>query len=183
MPRLRIKQKQTGFTIVELLIVIVVIAILATISIVAYNGIQDRANDTAIKNDLSNFAKKIQLAAAVSGEFPAGGATRLDASTNTGAQHTFPGFMFEPSKAAYYTSNQNLSYCTGAATSDGRTVFHIYARSKSGTTFSYSSAEGLKELGSVHMNGSSACAGIAYPQSWSYGYYDTADSWQSWTNG
>ncbi|MDB5168192.1 MAG: Fimbrial protein [Candidatus Saccharibacteria bacterium] len=37
------KKKQTGFTIVELLIVIVVIGILAAITIVAYNGIQDRA--------------------------------------------------------------------------------------------------------------------------------------------
>ncbi|MBC7512702.1 prepilin-type N-terminal cleavage/methylation domain-containing protein [Candidatus Saccharibacteria bacterium] len=32
-----------GFTIVELLIAIVVIAILAAISIVAYNGVQQRA--------------------------------------------------------------------------------------------------------------------------------------------
>jgi prepilin-type N-terminal cleavage/methylation domain-containing protein len=37
------KEKQTGFTIVELLIVIVVIGILAAITIVAYNGIQERA--------------------------------------------------------------------------------------------------------------------------------------------
>ncbi|MCC4268022.1 prepilin-type N-terminal cleavage/methylation domain-containing protein [Microbacterium schleiferi] len=36
-----------GFTIVELLIVIVVIAILAAITIVAYNGIQDRAKASA----------------------------------------------------------------------------------------------------------------------------------------
>lgn len=35
--------KSSGFTIVELLIVIVVIAILATISVVAYTGIQSRA--------------------------------------------------------------------------------------------------------------------------------------------
>lgn len=39
----------SGFTIVELLIVVVVIAILAAITIVAYNGIQNRVHDTAIK--------------------------------------------------------------------------------------------------------------------------------------
>jgi prepilin-type N-terminal cleavage/methylation domain-containing protein len=37
------QSKARGFTIVELLIVIVVIAILAAITIVAYNGIQSRA--------------------------------------------------------------------------------------------------------------------------------------------
>lgn len=43
---------QAGFTIVELLIVIVVIAILAMISIVAYSGIQNRAYDSAVQSDL-----------------------------------------------------------------------------------------------------------------------------------
>ncbi|MCB8045019.1 prepilin-type N-terminal cleavage/methylation domain-containing protein [Microbacterium oxydans] len=38
-----VKDAQRGFTIVELMIVVVVIAILAAITIVAYNGIQKRA--------------------------------------------------------------------------------------------------------------------------------------------
>jgi len=41
------RAKPTGFTIVELLIAIVVIGILATITIVAYNGIQQRARNQA----------------------------------------------------------------------------------------------------------------------------------------
>lgn len=41
--------KQRGFTIVELLIVVVIIAILAAITIVAYNGIQNRANASTSK--------------------------------------------------------------------------------------------------------------------------------------
>tara|TARA_B100000678_G_C18005389_1_gene420546 strand:+ start:141 stop:641 length:501 start_codon:yes stop_codon:yes gene_type:complete len=57
-------RKQTGFTIVELLIVIVVIAILAAITIVAYNGIQERARDTQRLTDLSNIEKAIRLYAA-----------------------------------------------------------------------------------------------------------------------
>lgn len=51
------KQKQNGFTIVELLIVIVVIGILAAITIVAFNGVQRRAHNTAVQADLSQNAK------------------------------------------------------------------------------------------------------------------------------
>lgn len=54
------KLKQSGFTIVELLIVVVVIAILAAITIVAYNGIQDRAKNSAMQSDVTSFAKKIE---------------------------------------------------------------------------------------------------------------------------
>lgn len=51
----------SGFTIVELLIVIVVIGILAAISIVAYNGIQDGARAASVSTALNQASKKIQL--------------------------------------------------------------------------------------------------------------------------
>lgn len=51
--------RRAGFTIVELLIVVVIIAILATITIVAYNGIRDRASNSAISSAAQQAGKKV----------------------------------------------------------------------------------------------------------------------------
>jgi len=51
---------RAGFTIVELLIVVVVIAILATITIVSYNGISQRAITSTLQSELSTTAKKLE---------------------------------------------------------------------------------------------------------------------------
>lgn len=53
--------RPSGFTIVELLIVIVVIGILAAITIVAYSGIQQRATISSLSSDLDNSAKLLKL--------------------------------------------------------------------------------------------------------------------------
>jgi prepilin-type N-terminal cleavage/methylation domain-containing protein len=54
--------KQKGFTIVELLIVIVVIGILAAIVIVAYSGVQARARTSKINADLQSLDKATKVA-------------------------------------------------------------------------------------------------------------------------
>lgn len=64
------KRKKSGFTIVELLIVIVVIGILAAITIVAYNGIQTRAENTKTINGVAAYAKAFALYAAEKGTYP-----------------------------------------------------------------------------------------------------------------
>lgn len=64
------QEKQKGFTIVELLIVIVVIAILAAITIVAYNGVQSRAKSAKVQQDLKSMQKLVELYKAENGSYP-----------------------------------------------------------------------------------------------------------------
>ena len=56
-----------GFTIIELLIVIVVIGILAAISIVAYRGVQTRARAAAHAQEISQAEKQIMTQALLNG--------------------------------------------------------------------------------------------------------------------
>ena len=59
--------KHNGFTIVELLVVIVVIAILASITLVAYNGLKDRAYNTSVIQAAGEARKIIDIAYASQG--------------------------------------------------------------------------------------------------------------------
>lgn len=59
-----------GFTIVELLIVIVIIGILAGIVIVAYNGIQDRARNAVRLSDMKAAERVVEAYFAQNGEYP-----------------------------------------------------------------------------------------------------------------
>ena len=50
-----------GFTIVELLIVVVIIGILATISVVAYNTVRDKAEFASVQSDVANITKQLEV--------------------------------------------------------------------------------------------------------------------------
>lgn len=66
------RHRSRGFTIVELLIVIVIIAILATITIVAFNGIRQRARNNARMSAASAVARSFNAYVVQTGTNPPG---------------------------------------------------------------------------------------------------------------
>lgn len=73
-----------GFTIVELLIVIVVIAILASISVAVYNGIQTRAKNTKTTTATTAWVKALKLYNADTGAWPTANSCFGNTSTYQG---------------------------------------------------------------------------------------------------
>ncbi len=65
-----IKNKQQGFTIVELLIVIVVIGILAALVITTFTGIQQKARDTERQTDIKALQGQVEAYYAQKGNYP-----------------------------------------------------------------------------------------------------------------
>lgn len=81
-------RKDRGFTIVELLIVIIVIAILAAIVIVAYQGITQKANTSKAQTNAVSVQKKVEAFNADNtqgnGQYPAA-ATNVNSATGVAA--------------------------------------------------------------------------------------------------
>ena len=164
-----IHTKLQGFTIVELLIVIVVIAILAAIAIAAYSGITNRAYDTAVRSDFANFIKKYETIRVL----------------NSANQYSSPtaamGFSF--SKDAYITGRNNMYLCINPE----RNQYAISAQSRSGKEFSYSTLTGIVENipGDAGMDSTCIAAGTTSPAA---SYANSAYKnyvpigWTSWAN-
>jgi len=167
-------RKQTGFTIVELLIVVVVIAILAAITIVSYTGIQNRAADAAVQSDLNALIKKAGIYQADNSRY----------FTSTGE---IAGFV--ATKTAYATApttTYNISSCFVSSGS----LFGVVALSKSGKIFYATTASGgVKEYtgGSWFSSSGSACTEAMQTAGTNYNGYLSTDTssgpWRSWVGG
>ena len=161
------RNKHKGFTIVELLIVIVVISILAAISIVVYSGIQARARDSTIQGDMSTAMKKLAMQVVEKG-----------APTSVLALREVD---IAVTKTAYQTSSHNFYYCVnrttgnyalGATTKDNH---HFLASSENSSVQSVPNITAGLTCQSVGLT--SHTDSDAY---YSLGYNNGSASWASW---
>jgi prepilin-type N-terminal cleavage/methylation domain-containing protein len=82
------KKNQAGFTIVELLIVIVVIGILAALVLNTFQGVQERARDTERRTDINSVATQLEAYYADFGHYPSGSTTTDTCGENNSGVYT-----------------------------------------------------------------------------------------------
>jgi len=103
-----------GFTIVELLVVVVVIGILAAITIVSYNGITSRAVQTSMQSDLQSGATALSLDNVQNGAYPA------DAASANGGK----GLQSSGTNSLTYTPEAG-EYCLTVASPKTSQTFYL----------------------------------------------------------
>lgn len=119
-------RKDRGFTIVELLIVIVVIAILAAITIVAYNGIQNRAKTSSGQSLANTIVKKAEAYNTVESAYPSttklrNNESQASTTANSGPQEA----RLDDAAAVLTTATSNtLHGLTAANAVNGTRVAH-----------------------------------------------------------
>jgi len=161
-----------GFTIVELLIVVVVIAILTAITAMVFTGIQNRTNDSAVQSDLANIARKIKLFYVINNRYPQGFADMTSADIRVTKVAYSRGFNNG-------TSWYNAVYCWPNSASPDQ--FAIVAQSKSGNTFQYSGGKVSQAAYAFTVGSPSIClaAGVDISTSGRDWFYDS-DTWQTY---
>lgn len=97
-----IKKPHDGFTIVELLIVIVIISILAAVTVVAFSGLQKRAQNSAILSAVNSVEKSVKAYKSITG-------THLNPS-NALAFNTASGYNPNTSMSGVCINKNNLYY-------------------------------------------------------------------------
>lgn len=130
-----------GFTLVELLIVIVIIAILAAISIVAYNGIQQRARDSAAAEAASQLSTKVEAWNGMAGSYPTNADVTAGLPTTAAPAGTDPA----PEAVIDASLQDKLQVGTGAPTQADPVVYNM-CTGGTGATITFAKGTGTEVI-------------------------------------
>ena len=137
-------QSERGFTIVELLIVIVVIGILAAIVIVAYTGVTNKANSSAAKGNAEGVQKVAETFNADKGFYAADKAAIVAAAADLTAK---------------VPANVTIDTTVPTGTEDDKKGIHIYYQGITGQAVG-SKTGGCVMYWDVNKSGGAGVVGI-----------------------
>jgi prepilin-type N-terminal cleavage/methylation domain-containing protein len=121
--KLKVMNKNRGFTIVELLVVIVVIGVLAAITIVSFTGISNRAIVSSLQSDLSSNSNILKMYYTEYGSYPTN-----DLSTGS---HCPTSPTYDSKYCLKPSLGNSLSYCSLSPYS----TFQLKSTATNGTTY------------------------------------------------
>lgn len=161
--------RQKGFTIVELMVVVSILGILASVMIVYFTGTANRGYDTVVQSDLDSISGQLE-------------AYKVNPNNNNEFPHTTTALStlgIKATKKAYNTTvNANFIYCTDATYQS----FALVAKSRSNEIFMINK-DGARPytLSDADFTTAALCAALG--MTWVSSGMSAPNTWQSWVQG
>jgi len=129
----RDSQRPRGFTLIEVMITVAIVAILAAVALPSYNDYIRRGQLPEAFNTLSDYRTKMEQYYQDNRNYGSSAACANNASANT--WNTFPTTLtyFTYTCATNTTAGNQQSYTITATGSGGRAVGHVYTIDESGS--------------------------------------------------
>jgi len=155
---------EAGFTLIELMVVLLIMAILLAIAIPTFLGVKTGAQDRAVQSNLTNALTSAKAAYANSGSYASTAALEV-----TALQSAEPNITFET--AAATSGSNNLSVLTDTAASSPQQLL-LVGYSQSGTCWAAEDNEGDS---TNNITGTPTASGVNY-EHWTESSTDTCSS-------